>query len=241
MQKHSTPLAIVVNFNQEHEVGNFLQKLTTNYPTEHICFVDDCSTDNSMQIISHFKLNVIKHAQNMGVGAAIRTGINYAFSKNYDSVVILSSNGKMKPEDLNLITKDVIDGSADYVTGSRFMNKGSSPGISFFRRSMIPLFSIASSLLLRKRFTDITCGYRCYKISFLNHPNVNINQEWLNRYEMEYYIHYWACKLKLKIKEVPVVILYDHLKEGRKSKITPFIDWWSMLKPFFFLSLKFKK
>jgi len=57
---------------------------------------------------------------------------------------------------------------------------------------------------------------------------------------MEYYIHYWACHLGLRILEVPVTIPYTHLSKSRRSKIVPFIGWWSMIRPFFLLSLGLK-
>jgi dolichol-phosphate mannosyltransferase len=176
----------------------------------------------------------------MGIGAAIRTGIYHAKENKYDFVIISSSNGKIRPEDLNTVVEPILKGTADYTTGSRFIAGGSSPGLTPFRRLAIPVFSTLTSLLLLRRFTDITCGYRAYKLSLFDDPIVNIQQDWLNRYEMEYYIHYWAVKNKIRIKEVPVTIEYTHLEKGRKSKIKPFSGWWQMIRPILFLRMGIK-
>ena len=109
-----------------------------------------------------------------------------------------------------------------------------------FRRLAIPLFTLAASISLRRRFTDITCGFRAYKLSILDSPKVDLDQQWLERYEMEYYIHFWACRLGVRIKEVPVEIAYAHLEKHRRSKIKPFVGWWSMIRPFVFLTLHIK-
>lgn len=203
--------------------------------------VDDGSTDHSKQIASAHGLQIIEHLTNRGVGAAIRSGIHYAQTHGFSHVIIMSSNGKMVPKDLALFLPAIATGQYDYVTGSRFAPGGSSPGLSPFRSIMIPLFSRIASLLLLKKFTDITCGFRAYRIDFLQSDPIDIEQSWLDKYEMEYYIHYWACRKNLKILEVPVTIPYTHLEASRKSKIKPIIGWWSMIRPFLYLTLGIKR
>lgn len=234
-------LLIIVNYNQEKEVGAFLSLLLPNWPREQMVFVDDASTDRSAVIAKDNGLTVLQHPRNLGVGGAIRTGIRHALERGFDFIVIMSSNGKMRPEELPNITGPLLRGEADYVTGSRFLAGGSSPGLSLFRKTMIPLFSSVAALCLGRRFSDITCGYRAYRVDFLRAPDLNLNQDWLNTYELEYYIHYYACALGLRIAEVPVTILYDHLEPGRKSKIRPVSGWWKMVRPLLFLKLGLKR
>ncbi len=234
-------LLVVVNFNQSLEVENFLKKLLSFYPKQDILFVDDGSTDGSREIAEQQGYNIIAHKKNLGVGAAIRTGIFYAHSKSYDFVVINSSNGKMRPEDLSKILTPILNNQADYCTGSRFVAGGSSPGLPLFRKVAIPVFTLFLNLLLQRRFSDITCGYRAYTLNWMFKSELNLEQEWLNRYEMEYYIHYWACRKKLRIQEVPVSIQYQHLAKGRHSKIRPVLDWWLMIRPILFLVLGVRK
>ncbi|UYL09544.1 glycosyltransferase family 2 protein [Bdellovibrio sp. SKB1291214] len=234
-------LLVIVNYNQELEINSFLCEVMKFWPLKDAVLVDDGSTDRSTEIARNSGFEVIAHPYNQGVGAAIRSGIHHAQKNKYDAVLIMSSNGKMLPSEIASICDPVKMNEADYATGSRFLAGGNSPGLSNFRRISIPIFSAICTFLLGRKFSDITCGFRCYRIDFLFNGTCDINQEWLSRYELEYYIHYWACRTGLCIKEVPVTIRYSHLNEKRKSKIRPIVDWWSMIKPLLFLRLKLKK
>lgn len=235
-------LIVMVNYNQSVEIGDVLDRVEKCMGKEHVVVVDDGSTDNSDKIAEEEGFKVLRHFKNLGLGASIRTGIHYAMETGiYGFVVIMSTNGKMRPEEIPIIVKPILQGECDYVQGSRFLEGGSAQGISTFRRFTIPVFSFLTSLILGRKFSDISCGFRAYALDFLKDSKIDLNQEWLNRYEMEYYIHYWACRLKIKIKEVPIHCDYFHLKSDRKTKIQPFVGWWSMIRPFVYLPLGVKK
>ena len=238
----SSGLIIVVNYNQEDEISRFIASLGQHNPGLDVVLVDDGSTDRSAELAGQQGLEVLRHGQNRGVGAAIRTGIQHALEgEGYEYVVIMSSNGKMHPEELPRVIAPIEQGRADYVQGSRFLTRGRSIGLSNFRRSAIPLFSLGASALLRHRLTDITCGFRAYRLSLFDHPGVDLGQGWLDRYEMEYYIHFHACRSGAAIEEVPVTIDYSHLSAGRKSKIVPLLGWWSIIRPFVYLATGVKR
>jgi len=234
-------LLAIVNYNQIQEFPKFLPEVLKHWDQAQIVVVDDGSSDGSEKVSEGYGIKTVRHSHNLGVGAAIRTAILWARENNYKAILIMSSNGKMKPSEVGRIVNPIIEGLADYTTGSRFIEGGNSPGLTSFRKLMIPLFSFLASIALLRRFSDITCGFRCYKIDFLFNGCCDISQNWLNRYELEYYIHYWACQQGLKIQEVPVTIQYDHLTKSRLSKIRPFIDWWSMIMPLFYLRFRFRK
>ena len=69
---------------------------------------------------------------------------------------------------------------------------------------------------------------------------MDIRQEWLDRYELEPYLFYYAVKLKYRVLEVPVSKIYPDKKLGY-SKMIPFVSWWSILKPLFLLYFGIKK
>jgi dolichol-phosphate mannosyltransferase len=71
-------------------------------------------------------------------------------------------------------------------------------------------------------------------------PEVNIDQEWLDRYELEFYLHYHAIKQGLKIQEVPVSMIYPESMQNY-SKIKAITGWWSMLRPWVYLKLGVRK
>jgi dolichol-phosphate mannosyltransferase len=235
-------LLVIVNYDQQQEIEAFLESLSSMPPALESIVVDDGSTDRSPDIAEDLGFKVVRHATNFGVGASIRTGIQYArASGGFDFVVIMSSNGKMRSSDLPRIIAPILTRDADYVQGTRFANGGRVLKLSAFRRTTIPLYSLISSAVLRRRFTDITCGFRAYTLSMFDDPKVDLNQAWLNHYEAELYIHYHACRKRLRIKEVPVTIDYSHLSPGRESKIRPFAGWWSLARPFLLLGTRLKR
>ncbi len=234
-------LLIIANYNQEVEIGQVLDRVAKHYGIADAVVADDGSTDGSALIAESRGFIVLRHDRNRGIGAGIRTGIRHAQANGYDYVTIMSSNGKIQPEEIHIVTAPLVAGEADYVQGSRFLRRQDGESVPLFRRISIPMFTLLASVALRRRFTDITCGFRAYKLSVLDNPKVNLDQEWLERYEMEYYIHYWACRLGVRIKEVPVEIVYSHLEKHRRSKIKPFVGWWSMIRPFVFLTLHIKR
>ena len=235
-------LLIVVNYDQESEIRRFLEQLDGHEEDLEVVVVDDGSTDRSPEIAEELGFRLLRHTANFGVGAAIRTGINYAKSSGrFDFVVIMSSNGKMRVEDIGAVIGPINNGTADYVQGSRFMHGGRVLQLSAFRRAAIPVYSALSSALLRRSFSDITCGFRAYKLSLFDDPQVDLDQPWLNQYEAELYIHYHACRGGRRIVEVPVTIDYSHLAPGRRSKIRAGTGWWSLFRPFFLLTLGIKR
>jgi len=230
-------LLIIVNYEQEVEIAAFLDGLAaTNHGLETV-LVDDASNDLSPTIARERGVRILQHDRNLGVGAAIRTGIQFARREGaFDYVLIMSSNGKMRPNEIDRVIGPIQEGRADYVQGSRFLDGGQSLSLSNFRALAIPTYSTIASLILGQRFTDITCGFRAYRLAIFDNPQVNLEQTWLNRYEAELYIHFYACRLGLRMVEVPVTIDYSHLAPGRRSKMRPFAGWWSLARPLLLLA-----
>jgi len=234
-------LVVVVSYNQEREIARFLEKLRPYRGPEDVVVVDDGSTDRSPEIAAELGFHVLRSPDNRGVGAAIRRGFEHAREIGRDYVVIMSSNGKMRPEELAAIEEPLLAGRADYVQGNRFKRSGGSVDLSRFRSLAIPAFSAFASAILRRYFSDITCGFRAYTTAFTSDSRMDPRQAWLDRYEMEYYLHFWACRLGYRIEEVPVTIDYSHLEKDRRSKIKPLVGWWSMTRPFVLLGLGLRK
>ena len=125
--------------------------------------------------------------------------------------------------------------------GSRFLKGGYYEKMPLYRllatRYIYPfLFSFFS----RSKITDCTNGFRAIKIDIFQDKRINLNQDWLNKYELEPYLFYKAIALGYKVKEVPVSKIYPPRKLGY-SKMRPVIDWWSILKPIFLLGFKIRK
>jgi dolichol-phosphate mannosyltransferase len=232
-------LVAVVTYNE----GEKLQRLLAHFPERpdyDVLIVNDGSTDGTDKLPFPNFATLVNHRENRGVGAAIRTAIQYGLEHDYQYVVIMAGNGKMLPAEIPRLTEPLLSNQADYVQGSRYMEGGKSPNLPLFRRVAIRLLTGIINLLTQSRGTDITCGFRAYRLDIAKMPGVDIEQPWLDRYELEYYLHYKAIIHDLRIKEVPVSMVYP--ESGRNySKIRPIIDWWSMLRPWLYLVLGLRR
>jgi dolichol-phosphate mannosyltransferase len=232
-------LVSVLTYNEGDKLKSVLNRL--DYETDYdVLIVDDGSTDKTSEFLNSTKFNFIKHEKNSGVGSSILTAIKYAKINLYDIIVIMAANGKMAPEEIDKLINPLIQDKADYVQGSRYLIGGRSENLPLFRKITIKIFTFFVNLFMGSNGSDITCGFRAYNLKIFDHPDINLNQNWLEKYEMEYYIHYKVVKLGYKITEVPVSMIYPQKGEDY-SKIKPFIGWWSMIRPWFFLILKIKK
>lgn len=233
------PLVAVVTFNE----GEKLRRLVERFPADRdygLLLVDDGSTDGSAAGLASEGFEVIRHESNRGVGAAIRSALAHCREHGYDVVVIMAGNGKMLPEEIPRLLEPIAADRADYVQGSRYLKGGSSPNLPLARHLAIKAFTLVASALLRRRQTDVTCGFRAYRVSLTQDPRLDLDQDWLGRYEMEYYLHYKAVRLGYRVAEVPVSMVYPP-GEKEYSKIKPFVGWWSIIRPWIFLTLRIKK
>ena len=232
-------LVAVLTFNE----GEKLQKLFQDFPKEKsydILVVNDGSTDNTLKFLVEQNLTHANHTENLGVGAGIRTATEYAKKNNYEVIVIMAGNGKMLPVEIDRLLVPIYENNVDYVQGSRYLDGGNSLHLPTFRNFAIKLFTLMTNIVLGFKGTDITCGFRAYRLAIFENKDIDIHQDWLGQYEMEYYIHYKVIKSKYNVREVPVSMIYP--KEGKNySKIKPFVGWWSMVRPWIFLTLRLKK
>ncbi|MEM3713154.1 MAG: glycosyltransferase family 2 protein [Thermoproteota archaeon] len=238
-------VACIIPVWKEHTIGQLLVMFNKPYVNEIVLVVDEPTVDIEKAIALGSKLaipptTVIRNGRRMGVGYAIREGLNYALKKGYDIVVIMTGNGKDNPEEIPRLLKAIEEGY-DYVQGSRFLPGGRCEKTPILRGIFIRLWPYIWTLFTGVRCTDVTNGFRAYKISMVKDKRINLNQEWLNHYALEYYIHYKAIILGYKFKEVPVTKKYMFRHRGGYSKIVPYRDWIHIVMPLILLKFGARK
>ena len=197
--------------------------------------VDDGSTDGGPDLAKQAGATVIRLGRHCGIGAAIRAGLDAARADGCDVVVVMAASGKDRPEEVPLLLAKIDEGY-DYVQGSRFHKGGRSVNLPRLRGVLIHAFTFMFRILTGFSGTDVTNGFRTYRLSLLDDPRIRVHQQWLDRYELEYYIHWKAITLGYRVIEVPVSKTYPARRRGY-SKIRPIIDWWHMVRPAVLLAL----
>jgi len=233
-------IAVIPAFNEEDRLGKILDKFSTEI-IDKVLVVDDGSTDRTAEEARNRGVRVISQEKRTGVGAAIRRGIDYAIENGYDIIVVMAANGKDNPEEIPLLLKPIITDQADYVQGSRYLKGGRSDNTPFLRILAIKMYTLMWSLLLWRRFTDVTNGFRAYRRTLFDDKRINLWQDWLDTYELEYYLHYQVVKLGYRFKEVPVSKIYHAALKRNYTKIRPGRDWWNIVKPLIYLWTCLKK
>jgi len=215
-------------FNERHAIGALVRRVPPEIAETIV--VDDGSDDGGPELAREAGARVITQDRRRGVGAAIRTGIKAARANGHGVVVILAANGKDDPAEAPRLLEKLREGY-DYVQGSRYLkNGGASVNLPLGRNLMIRGYTFLFRLLSGFAATDVTNGYRAYRASFLDDPRIRIDQPWLDRYELEYYLQWKAIKLGYRVVEVGVSKTYPK-GGGNYSKIRRVRDWWSIVKP----------
>jgi dolichol-phosphate mannosyltransferase len=233
-------LAVPITFNEEKKIGSVIDRFNRSDVTE-ILVMDDGSTDNTPQIVLEKGVKILSHKRRCGVGAAIRTVIDYARSNGFDILVILAGNDKDRPQEIPRLLKPIIEEGYDFVQGSRYLKGGSYGNMPFYRQIATRfIHPLLFSLVTGRWITDSTNGFRAIRLSIFDDKRINIHQDWLDKYELEPYIFYKAIKLGYKVKEVPVTKIYPP-KELGYTKMKPLTGWWSITRPLIYLALGLKK
>ena len=239
-------LVCPVAFNEHIKLKSVIERFlkSPNYKLMDYLIVDDCSDDGTTEMIQSYRasgVETIKHQKRSGVGAAIRTAIKHARAKGYEILVIMAGNDKDNPNEITRLTGPITKNGYDFVQGSRYKESGGIGGdMPFYRKVATKLHPVLMSLISGAKVTDSTNGFRAFRLSIFNDKNINIDQVWLDQYELEPYLMFKAIKFGFKFCEVPVTKIYPSKKLGY-TKMKPIIGWWSILRPLIYLGLGLKK
>jgi len=230
-------LLVLPALNEAGKIGSTIRKVPSGV-VDTIVVIDDCSTDGTGEEATALGAVVLRHAVNKGVGAAIRTGIQYAGEHGYDVVVVAASDDQDIPAEIPRLLAPIDSGRAEFVQGSRYRRGGKRIHHPLSRTLMTWVYSQLFTALSFHHVTDGTNGFRAFLTSTaLSFP---LDQEWLDRYELEPYL-YWRCLAKGVALEVPVTKVYPTERAIGYTKMRPFRDWWRIFRPLLLLRLGLRR
>ncbi len=217
-------------------------RLSPAHETCDFVMMNDGSEDGFEKACREKGIPILSHSKRQGVGAAIRTVLKEGLSKGYDSVVIMAGNTKDDPAQIPLLLEPLLKDKADFVQGSRFLKGGRYDGLPFHRLLATRwLHPALMSFFSGKKVTDSTNGFRALKLALLRDPRIQIDQPWLDRYELEPYLLFKTLTCGFRYQEIPVSKIYPLSDKMPYSKMKPWSDWWSILRPVFLLGLGLRK
>lgn len=201
---------VIPAFNESAIIGRVLSELL-RAEYNNIVVVDDCSTDNTYEIVSGFPVHLLRHSINRGQGAALKTGIDFALEQGADIIITFDSDGQHCIEDLPAMLGPVINKDVDVTIGSRFIKKTNVP---FLRKILLKGSVLVMFLFYQIKMSDAHNGLRALSKNAAKKIDITCDRM-AHASEIIEEIH----RKKIKFKEVPVVIKYDKetIKKGRGS------------------------
>jgi glycosyltransferase involved in cell wall biosynthesis len=193
-------LIAIITYNECQNINKVISELSLYSDKYDLLFIDNSSYDYSKTIFDKEGKEYLMHSINTGGGfGTVTTYFLYAYRYNYDIVCQFDGDGQHIGEELNKIIEPILKGEADYVIGSRFLEKKGFQSY-FFRRLGIKLFAKLDSLLIGKTLTDVTSGFKAYNKKVIDLFGNFYKHEIYDSNQMILLSHYAGAK----ILEVPV-------------------------------------
>ena len=214
-------LVIIPALNEEASLPRVIANVRAAAPQADVLVINDGSRDHTAQVAEQAGARVVSLPYNLGIGAAMQTGFLFAREQKYDYVIQVDGDGQHDPNEIGEILTPILAGEAEVVAGARYIEDRGyiTP---WPRRIGIVILATLISLLVRRRVTDPTSGFRasnrkaieyCAEIYPSDYP------------EPESVVQF--AQAGLRMQEVPVTM---NARYGGQSSITPFRSFYYMVK-----------
>jgi glycosyltransferase involved in cell wall biosynthesis len=187
-------------YNEEKNIAKLIVQLRKTVDNIIVC--NDGSTDLTGEIAEKMGVIVLNHPRNLGYGAGIRSLFLKAKENNADILVTFDADGQHRVDDIQKVVEPILNGEADIVIGSRFLeNEDSVPEL---RKLGINTITKIANITTKQKVTDSQSGFRAYSKKAIQEivPSdygMGVSTEILIK----------ADKKNMRIVEVPIKILYD--------------------------------
>jgi glycosyltransferase involved in cell wall biosynthesis len=186
-------VAVLPAYNEADTVGPVIEG--TREHVDEVVVVDDGSSDGTADVAREHGATVVEHVFNTGVGGAVRTGYQYAIRHDYDFVLQVDADGQHDPEYIPILLAEAEDN--DMVIASRYLNE-SFQDYPLVRKLGIQFFTAVVNTLGGIEITDVTSGFRVYRVSALEDILHRSDKHWAVEQTLE------AAKRGQRVTEVSI-------------------------------------
>ncbi len=193
-------LIIIPAYNESESIASTIREIREKVPEFDYIVINDCSTDNTENILLQEKAKFVSLPINLGIGGAVQTGYRYAWENNYDLAVQVDGDGQHDVIFLKKMAAIFEKEKVDMVIGSRFIEKQGFQS-SVARRMGISWFTFLIRILTGRTITDPTSGLRM------------VGKDVIEYFQQSYPRDYpepestaAILKRKKKVVEIPVVM-----------------------------------
>ncbi len=151
-------LAIVPAFNEGGSVARVVESIHTHARDFDVLVIDDGSSDDTAELARSAGARVIVHPFNLGIGAAVQSGYQYADRNGYRVAVQVDGDGQHDPAFIPALL-DALATGADIAWGTRFI-ESAGYRVPLSRRTGRRIFALMMSAIAGQKVTDPTSGFR---------------------------------------------------------------------------------
>lgn len=215
----STTLSVVIPcYNEEATLAacvKRLQAIADDMLSLEIIIIDDSSQDNShaeaLKLQEQFhNIKVLRHEQNQGKGAALRSGFALATG---EFVAVQDADLEYDPQDLKKLLMPLAEGRADVVFGSRYLYGGERRVLYFWHSQMNRCLTFISNMFTDLSLTDMETCYKVFRRDIIQ--SIDIQE---NRFGFEPEIVTKVAHTRCRVYEAPISYHGRTYEEGKKIK-----------------------
>ncbi len=207
-------LFVIPAYNEQDNIEKVLKEIKENAPFADILVINDCSTDNTKQVVEQNNVTCITGVFNLKYAMAVQTGLKYAMKNDYDYVIQFDADGQHIAKEAIRLLEEAQKGNYDIIIGSRYLEDMGYP-CPYFRKIGTKIFSFIIKCLCKQKIKDPLSGFQC------------LNKKVIQRYaKMGNYPEFPDANLIIemlllgyKIKEVPVKMRIRESGESMHSGI----------------------
>lgn len=147
---------VIPLYNEAQVIGGVVRDLRSVFP--NVACIDDGSRDGSGAIAEAAGASLVTHPINLGQGAALQTGFEYALERGARFVVTFDADGQHRVEDAEAMLERARAEDLAIVFGSRFLDDRTDPGV--LKKIVLKTAVWVTNLTTRTRLTDAHNGLR---------------------------------------------------------------------------------
>lgn len=170
-----------------------------------VLVIDDGSTDETPMRLAAHRVEVVRHAENRGYGRSMQDIFRWALVDGYDWVVTMDCDEQHEPASIPDFLQAIRGGTADVVSGSRYLRAttrdNAAPGD---RRRINLLLTEELNARLGLGITDAFCGFKAYRVGALRRLTLDVDGY---DFPMQFWVQ--SAAARLRVEEIPVPRIYN--------------------------------
>jgi len=205
--------AVMPVYNEAATVAEVIKTVLAQRPVTQLVVVDDASTDGTWEKLqsaakNDARVTLVRHTQNQGKGAALRTGFTHATAP---VVIIQDADLEYDPTEYHKLLAPILAGKADVVFGSRFIGSDAHRVLYYWHSVGNMILTTLSNMATGVNLTDMETCYKAFRREVIQKIRI---QE--NRFGFEPEITARVARLKARIYEVAISYHGRTYAEGKK-------------------------